>query len=143
MKKIIIAMLITMFFCTTAYAKRGITVTSKSGRVKRVTRGNFISTTTQVSTTGLTNTTSGKSKKVKKKALLNRFVADNFNNISIDIAKGSGEYVEAIAEIIEVSGEKKVKFFQNLKTNFEIIFPSLETDHEYVVTEISRIGKSS
>jgi hypothetical protein len=36
MKKIIIAMLITMFFCTSANAKKrsGATITNKSGRIK-------------------------------------------------------------------------------------------------------------
>ncbi len=144
MKRIIVAMLITMFFCTSAYAARikkrsGFRVKTKSG-MRVHSRDNFISTLTQASTTGLTSSSTDESKKSKKKALLNRFVADNLNNLSIDMAKGSGEYVEALAEIINITGENKEIFFQNLKTNFDIIFPSAETDHKYVVAEIEVIG---
>ncbi|MCP3926315.1 MAG: DUF3015 domain-containing protein [Desulfobacterales bacterium] len=137
MKKIIITMFLTIFLCASTNAAR--IKTKSSIRIKRSSRDNLFTSSTKISTTGLTYSTSDKSKKKNKKALLNRFVADNLNDLSIDIAKGSGEYVEALAEILDVSGENKESFFQNLKTNFDIIFPIEETDHKYVVAEIESI----
>ncbi|MCP4163447.1 MAG: DUF3015 domain-containing protein [Deltaproteobacteria bacterium] len=137
MKKIIITMFLTIFLCASTNAAR--IKTKSSIRIKRSSRDNLFTSSTKISTTGLTYSTSDKSKKKNKKALLNRFVADNLNDLSIDIAKGSGEYVEALAEILDVSGVNKESFFQNLKTNFDIIFPIEETDHKYVVAEIESI----
>ncbi|MCP3927243.1 MAG: DUF3015 domain-containing protein [Desulfobacterales bacterium] len=71
---------------------------------------------------------------------LDRFVADNLNDLTIDIAKGSGEYIEALAEIKQISKDDKELFFANLKTNFDIIFPSTEVDHKYVISEINKIS---
>ncbi|MCP4161236.1 MAG: DUF3015 domain-containing protein [Deltaproteobacteria bacterium] len=73
-------------------------------------------------------------------ASLDRFVADNLNDLAIDIAKGSGEYIEALAEIKQISGNDKDKFFASLKSNFDTIFPSVEVDHKYVIAEINRIS---
>ncbi len=131
-------MFLTIFLCASTNAAR---IKSKSNiRINKSSRDNLFTSSTKISTTGLTYSTSDKSKKKKKKALLNRFVADNLNDISIDIAKGSGEYVEALAEILDISRDNKERFFQNLKTNFDIIFPAEETDHKYVVAEIEFIG---
>lgn len=142
MKKIISAVLVTFFLCTTAYAVR---ITHKSSGVRYTSpkrmRDNLFTSSTKVSTTGLTYSTSSKNKKKTKKATLKKFVAYNLDNLSIDIAKGSGEYLNALAEIIEVSDSSKERFYSNLKKNFDSIFPSAEVDHKYVITEISRISK--
>ncbi|MCP3922978.1 MAG: DUF3015 domain-containing protein [Desulfobacterales bacterium] len=74
------------------------------------------------------------------RASLNRFVADNLNNLAIDIAKGSGEYIEALAEIKQITKDDKEIFFANLKSNFDNIFPSSEVDHKYVVDKINKIS---
>ena len=139
MKKTIIAISLIMFICSSAYAGR----VKKSSRIKRGKRGNFYSSTTKMSSTGFSHSTSGKKRKITIKATLNRFVAYNLDNLSIDIAKGSGEYLEALAEIVDVSSQDKETFFHNLKTNFDIIFPSAETDYKYVVAEINRISRTS
>ncbi len=88
-------------------------------------------------TTDSTESTS--KKKNKKKASLKRFVADNLNNLTIDIAKGSGEYIEAYAELAEFPDNNKEQLFTKLKANFEIIFPSLTVDQKHVISEINRI----
>jgi hypothetical protein len=140
MKKTIIAiaLLLTIILSTTTYAFHPFYGMHDSD-------DNFITTSsrlTGLSTTGLTDNTTENSQK-KRIASLNMFVADNLNNLAIGIAKGSGEYVEALAELKQISRDNKKQFFASLKTNFDVIFPSTEIDNKYVVSEINKIAKKS
>ncbi|MCP3925426.1 MAG: DUF3015 domain-containing protein [Desulfobacterales bacterium] len=132
---LLITLLSTLFLCTSSFAER-----VKYRGPGQPNNGPFYLTTSTNGTTASSNYTFGDSKN-KKQVSLNRFVADNLNNLSIDIAKGSGEYVEALAEIKQVSRDKKKLFFSSLKTNFDIIFPSAEVESLQVVAEIIKIER--
>ncbi len=127
MKKIIIALVLLMLSTSSSHAQ----YTMDIGFVDILTTTTCSPTLT---TEHITESNKG------NRASLDRFVANNLNDLAIDIAKGSGEYIEALAEIKQISGNDKELFFVKLKTNFDIIFPSVEIDHKYVITEINKIS---
>ena len=68
---------------------------------------------------------------------LNRFVADNMDNLAKDAAMGQGEYVDALAEIMDVPGSERVEFSQMLQENFSNIFTDGSVSHVEVIENIS------
>ena len=68
---------------------------------------------------------------------LNRFVADNMDNLAKDAAMGQGEYVDALAEIMDVPDPKRVEFSQMLQKNFSNIFTHGSVSHVEVIENIS------
>ncbi len=68
---------------------------------------------------------------------LNRFVADNMDNLANDAAMGQGEYVDALAEIMDVPGSERVEFSQMLQENFSNIFTDGSVSYVEVIENIS------
>jgi len=68
---------------------------------------------------------------------LNKFVADNMDNLAKDVAMGQGEYVDALAEIMDVPDPKRVEFSQMLQKNFSNIFTHGSVSHVEVIENIS------
>jgi hypothetical protein len=67
---------------------------------------------------------------------LNRFVADNMDNLAKDVAMGQGEYVDTLAEIMDVPGSEKIGFSQMLQDNFSNIFTDGSVSHVDVIENI-------
>ena len=57
-------------------------------------------------------------------ARMNEFVVANMDNLAKDIARGSGETLEAFADLLQVPTDKRAEFNQKLQTNFARIFTS-------------------
>lgn len=55
---------------------------------------------------------------------LNEFVVANMDNLAKDIAKGSGEALEAFADLLQIPAEKRAEFAGKLQANFASIFTS-------------------
>lgn len=70
------------------------------------------------------------------------FVADNMDNLAVDIAAGQGESLEALAEIAQVSADNQAAFFATLQDNFDVIYPTAEVSHEQVTGNITAIVKA-
>jgi hypothetical protein len=70
---------------------------------------------------------------------LNRFIADNMDNLAKDVAMGQGEYVDALAEIMDVPGSERVEFSQMLQENFSNIFTDGSISHMDVVENIAHL----
>jgi hypothetical protein len=70
---------------------------------------------------------------------LNKFVADNMDNLAKDIAIGQGESLDTLAELIGVSTEKRPNFYATLQTNFSNIFPSEGVSPVDVLENIARV----
>ena len=68
---------------------------------------------------------------------LNRFIAGNMDNLAKDVAMGQGEYVDALAEIMDVPGSERVEFSQMLQENFSNIFTDGSVSHVEVIENIS------
>lgn len=62
------------------------------------------------------------------------FVAENMDNLAIDIARGDGQYLDALAHLMEVSN--KDSFKNILKNNFNLIYPTKEITSKDVVKNI-------
>lgn len=75
----------------------------------------------------------------KRNEKLDIFIAENMDNLAVDIASGQGETLGAMAELIEVSGEKRTKLFAALQNNFEKIYPSADVSHADVTEKIITI----
>ncbi|WP_300673176.1 DUF3015 family protein [Desulfoluna sp.] len=52
------------------------------------------------------------------------FVADNMDNLAVDIATGNGESLDALMEIAQVSGADKASACEALQANFDTIYPA-------------------
>ena len=70
---------------------------------------------------------------------LNRFVADNMDNLARDIAMGQGEYLDTLAALMEVPMEERDEFSVTLQANFPDIFPSESITHVDVIENIARV----
>jgi len=53
---------------------------------------------------------------------LNRFVAENMDNLASDVAVGQGEYIESLAELMDIPDAQKIGFYYTLQANFSEIF---------------------
>ena len=67
---------------------------------------------------------------------LNKFVAENMDNLAKDAAMGQGEYVDTLAELMDVPGSKRVEFSQMLQDNFSNIFTEASVSHVDVIENI-------
>lgn len=70
---------------------------------------------------------------------LNRFVADNMDNLARDIAMGQGEYLDTLAALMEVPMEERNEFSVTLQANFPDIFPADSITHVDVIENIARV----
>jgi hypothetical protein len=68
---------------------------------------------------------------------LNNFIAENMDNLAKDAAMGQGEYVDTLAELMDVPGSKIVEFSQMLQENFSNIFTDESVSHVEVIENIS------
>ena len=59
-----------------------------------------------------------------KKERATEFVYANMDNLAVDVAKGSGETLDTLAELMEVPAAERASFFAKLQANFVTIFPS-------------------
>ena len=70
---------------------------------------------------------------------LNKFVADNMDNLAKDAAMGQGEYVDTLAGLMNVPASKRAKFSQMLQENFSNIFTDDSVSHMEVIENISHL----
>ncbi len=59
------------------------------------------------------------------------------DNLAKDAAMGSGEYIDTLAELMDVSGSESVEFSQMLQENFSNIFTDGSVSHVEVIENIS------
>ena len=70
---------------------------------------------------------------------LNNFVADNMDNLAKDAAMGQGEYVDTLAELMDVPGSKRAEFSQMLQDNLSNIFTEASVSHVDVIENIAHL----
>jgi len=94
-------------------------------------------------TFGISSGTLGcdKPKNLVKTEELNKFVAENMDNLAIDIASGEGESLNSVAEIIEVPADRRHEFFSALQNNFGKIYSSANVSHTDVVDGIVSVAR--
>ncbi len=70
------------------------------------------------------------------------FVDENLDQLAKDIANGSGEYLEASANLLGVKEGDKVHFFSVMQNNFSNIFSSENAQTVDVIAAISKVLES-
>lgn len=78
---------------------------------------------------------------IAKNELVDKFVARNMDNLAIDIAKGQGETLDALAELMEMPKENRQVFFGKLQNDFGSIYANADVTHKEVIDSIYRIEK--
>ncbi len=73
---------------------------------------------------------------------LRKFVADNMDGLAKDIAKGSGEHLEALSVLMEVPQAGKAQWHSKLQRNFSVIYPSSQVSHIEVIKNIEYVMTS-
>lgn len=91
-------------------------------------------------TLGITSGTSNCRASVKiDKEELKDFVTANMDSLTKNIAMGQGESLDALAELMEVSSEKKAVFFALLQTSFSSIYTSVDVTAADVIDNICSV----
>lgn len=74
---------------------------------------------------------------------LNKFVADNMDNLAVDIARGQGEYLNTLAVLLEVPEGERALFYTKLQTHFSDIYTVETVTHVDVIKNIEIVVTSS
>ena len=56
------------------------------------------------------------------------FLNDNLEPLAVDVAKGEGETLDALAQLMEINAQDKALFNQTMKNNFDKVFASNEVN---------------
>jgi len=67
---------------------------------------------------------------------LNIFVAENMDNLALDVAMGQGEYVNTLAALMDVPEPHRADFSHMLQDNFSTIFPDASVGYVEVIENI-------
>lgn len=70
-----------------------------------------------------------------------KFVASNMDNLAKDIAKGQGEYLNTLADIMEVENNDRGVLFSTLQKNFDKIYTTDDITANAVVGNIQTVVK--
>ncbi len=70
---------------------------------------------------------------------VNEFVQANLDNLARDIARGGGETVSALADLLEVPAARRPSFYRRLQASFGQIFPTPDVGYAHVVDSIARL----
>jgi hypothetical protein len=70
------------------------------------------------------------------------FVRDNMDVLARDISAGSGETVDALAELLAVPATDRPAFAAKLQANFGRIYTSAEVSHQQVLANIATVVKA-
>ncbi len=70
-----------------------------------------------------------------------KFVASNMDNLAKDIAKGQGEYLNTLADIMEVKNNDRGVLFSTLQKNFDKIYTTDDITANAVVENIQTVVK--
>jgi hypothetical protein len=71
---------------------------------------------------------------------INEFMVANMDNLARDIAQGRGETLDAFAELLGVSAEKRPEFYGQLQSGFARIFTSPGVQMASVMDNISTVS---
>ncbi|KMT64562.1 DUF3015 domain-containing protein [Catenovulum maritimum] len=64
------------------------------------------------------------------------FLNENLEPLAVDVAKGEGETLAALADLMEIKAEDKALFNQTMKANFDKVFASESVDATFAYQAI-------
>lgn len=74
---------------------------------------------------------------------INKFVAENMDNLATDIAQGNGEYLDTLAMLMEVPPVERTAVYSKLQRNFSNIFTGKSVTSEEILTNIESVLTAS
>jgi hypothetical protein len=74
---------------------------------------------------------------------LNKYVADNMDNLAADMAKGNGEYLNTLAVLMEIPEAERANTYETLQNNFSKIFTSSSVTSVEILNNIETVLASS
>ena len=74
---------------------------------------------------------------------LNKYVADNMDNLAADMAKGNGEYLNTLAVLMEIPEAERAITYETLQNNFSKIFTSSSVTSVEILNNIETVLASS
>jgi len=154
MKKILLALFICAVACNLAYAGVELKKNCGCGLGSILFENNegLMSQTAAATTNGMFVQTFGISSGTLNcnqpaefwgSLMLNRFVAENMDNLAKDISRGQGESLETLAVLMGVPQQQRGEFSAKLQSNFGRIFTSPRVTEEEVVANIMTITKTT
>ena len=153
MKKILLVLVVSMVTCSMAYAA-GPRENCGCGLGTMLFENNdgLLSQTAAATTNGLLgNQTFGISSGTLEcnqpadlyaREQLQKFVASNMDSVAKDIARGNGESLDTLAELLQVPVEKRDTFNTQLQNNFDRIFTSAQVTETEVIENIMTVTRS-
>ena len=95
-------------------------------------------------TFGITSGTSDckQPSKIVNNERLNEFVVANIDSLAKDIAKGQGESLDTVAELMNIPSEKRGTVYAQLQANFSNIFTSERVEAADVIDNIASVINS-
>ncbi len=102
--------------------------------------------TSDTTSDGMTNffsSTTGKSwftedGLVKHEQRVNAFASINFENVKKDMARGNGEYLEALGVLLEIPGEQRQEFYSLARDKYPVLFPAARTTPDEMLTALAQ-----
>jgi hypothetical protein len=101
--------------------------------------GNYVGATTFGITSGTSECQQAKNFASNQRQ--NEFLVANMDNLARDIAQGCGETLDAFAELLGVTTEKRPEFYAQLQSGFARIFTSSDVQMASVWDNISTVTK--
>ena len=153
MKKILFVLVVSVLTCSLAYAA-GPRSNCGCGFGTMLFKNNdgLLSQTAAATTNGLLgNQTFGISSgtlecnqpaELYAREQLQKFVASNMDSVAKDIARGNGESLDTLAELMQVPVEKRDTFNTQLQQNFGSIFTSAHVTETEVIENIITVTHS-
>ncbi|MFH0977214.1 MAG: DUF3015 family protein [Spirochaetota bacterium] len=148
---VLVAIAAVIAFGATLYADQSnygcglgsIVFQGKEGLLSQTCAATLNGTSGQISaiTTGTSNCKAWNS--IASNEQINKFVADNMDNLAKDVAKGNGEYLNTFAVLMQVKETERSTFYSKLQSNFSKIFTSEKVNHNDVLNNIESVLKSS
>ncbi|MGD2062630.1 MAG: DUF3015 family protein [Nitrospirota bacterium] len=74
---------------------------------------------------------------------LNEFVHANLDNLAKDIASGSGETLDTVAELMAIPAAERAGLYSRLQAQFEVIFPDPSVEYAHVVDVIAAVANQA
>ena len=150
MKKIIILTLVVCFVASIAYAGTRSNTGCGLGSLIFKDNDGLLSQTAAATTNGLLGNqtfgiTSGtldceQHATLAQNKVIKKFVADNMDNLAKNIAMGSGESLDTLAELMDIPTEERSGFYSTLQLNFSEIFPSEDVTPVDVIENIVEVA---
>ena len=78
-----------------------------------------------------------------KNERVNSFVAENFDVLAREIAAGSGESVDSLAELMNIPADKRVAFAATLQAHFAEIFTSADVTHADLLLNLDKFAPAA